>query len=129
MYVEQSATLRCCHKQRVYEGSPWSWSCDLGCQIGDLLNSRAEEPRHISLFARLLAQSYHAESEQRDRDLTRGVDQTSLVFVQILILNGSYACIWKALSRRSDASKHCGSLATLPIMACEWSERANFDCL
>jgi hypothetical protein len=28
-------------------------SCDLVCQIGDLLNSRAEEPRHISIFARL----------------------------------------------------------------------------
>ena len=27
------------------------------CQIGDLLNSRAEEPRHISISARLLAQS------------------------------------------------------------------------
>jgi hypothetical protein len=29
-------------------------SCDLVCQIGDLLNSSAEEPRHISCFARLL---------------------------------------------------------------------------
>jgi hypothetical protein len=36
-------------------------SCDLVCQIGDLLNSRAEEPRLISIFAHLLAQSYNAE--------------------------------------------------------------------
>jgi hypothetical protein len=57
-------------------------SCDLVCQIGDLLNSRAEEPRHISISTRLLAQSHHLQpyrEGQRDRDLTRGIDELSAV--------------------------------------------------
>lgn len=88
-------------------------SLRLACQIGDLLNSRAEEPRHISRFARPLAQSYHAERGQRDRDLTRGIDELSAVPVQILILNGNHECRWKQLLRCGAAYKHRGSLAIL----------------